>query len=125
MMTHPVGDFLIRIKNTALAGQKEVSVASTQEKVAIAKTLKKAGFLESHTVATGKLTVNLKFSHKKPVLLDLKIISRPGRRVYLKAADLGKKKGSSIYLLNTPKGVLVSKEAMKLNVGGEVIAEIW
>lgn len=116
---------MVRIKNAALAGQKKVAVASTREKVAIAKVLKKVGFVEGCTVVAGKLETELKFDHKKPVLLDLKLVSRPGRRVYLKAADLGKRRGSSIFLLNSPKGVLVSKEAVKLNIGGEVIAEIW
>lgn len=120
-----MGDFLIRIKNAVLGGQTVVLVTATREKVALAKALKKAGFVESQTVTSGQLELKLKVNHKKPVLLDIKLISRPGQRVYLGAADLGKKRGSSIYLLSTPKGILVSQEALKLNVGGEVIAEVW
>ncbi|PIZ46357.1 30S ribosomal protein S8 [Candidatus Woesebacteria bacterium CG_4_10_14_0_2_um_filter_44_9] len=125
MLTYPVGDFLVKIKNAVLAGQSNVSVGATREKLAIAKALKEAGFVESQAVAAGKLELKLKFDHKEPVLLDIRLISRPGCRVYLKAADLRKKKGPSIYLLNSSKGVVTSKEALKLKVGGEVIAELW
>jgi len=125
MLTYPVGDFLVKIKNAVLAGQSNVSVGATREKLAIAKALKEAGFVESQAVAAGKLELKLKFDHKEPVLLDIRLISRPGCRVYLKAADLRKKKDPSIYLLNSSKGVVTSKEALKLKVGGEVIAELW
>jgi small subunit ribosomal protein S8 len=125
MMTFPVGDFLIRIKNAAQAGQKSLEVISTNEKAAIVKALEKAGFIENHTLKAGTLVVNLMYSHKEPVLMDIKLVSKPGKRVYLKLVDLIAKRGSSIYLINSPKGVVSSKEAIKLGIGGEVIAEIW
>ena len=61
MLTYPVGDFLVKIKNAVLAGQSNVSVGATREKLAIAKALKEAGFVESQAVAAGKLELKLKF----------------------------------------------------------------
>lgn len=125
MLTFPVGDFLIRIKNTARAGKSDLVVEVTKEKLAIAAALQKAGFVESHSVKEGKLELKLKYSHKEPVIIDIKLVSKPGKRVYVKLDDIAKKRGSSIYLINSPKGVISSKEAIKLGAGGEVIAEIW
>jgi len=125
MTNYQIGDFLIKIKNVALAGQSEVTDTATRGKLAVVKALEKAGFVENHKTAAGGLTLKLKFEHKKPVLLDLKLVSKPGRRVYLRAADLRKKRGSSVYLLHSHRGVLLSQEAVKANIGGEVIAEVW
>lgn len=107
------------------AKQKSVAVPATNQKVALVKSLEKAGFIESHTVKDGNLELTLKFSHKEPVLMGIKLVTKPGRRVYWGAVEVANKKGSSIYLIHTPKGVLTSKEAIKQGVGGEIIAEVW
>lgn len=125
MTNYQVGDFLIRIKNAALAKEQTVPCVLTKQNYAVAKTLQKAGYLNEVVKKENQLTIKLAFSHKAPVLTDLKIVSRPGQRIYLSVADLRKKKGPSIYILNTPKGVLASSSAIKEGTGGEVIAEIW
>jgi small subunit ribosomal protein S8 len=71
------------------------------------------------------LNVSLAYKNKKPVIMDLKLISKPGLRIYMGADEIDKKKGPSTYLLTSPKGVISSKEAVKGRIGGEVIAEIW
>lgn len=122
---YPTGDYLIKIKNAAQAKNREVEDVATNKKVAIAKALEKAGFVEDVKVKAGVLTLNLKFSHKAPVMDDIKLVSKPGKRVYFKFDDIEAKRGSSILLVSSPKGVLTSKEAKKVGTGGEVIAEIW
>ena len=57
--------------------------------------------------------------------MNIKLISKPGLRIYLGADEIAKKKSPSIYLVSTPKGVISSLQAVKERVGGEVIAEIW
>lgn len=122
---YPVGNFLIRIKNAAQAKNREVKDASSRKKIAIAKVLEKAGFIEDVKSKDGILSLNLVFSHKSPVLMDIKLVSKPGKRVYYKLSDIEAKKGPSTYLVSTPKGVLTTKEAKKIGSGGEIIAEIW
>ncbi|OGM57956.1 30S ribosomal protein S8 [Candidatus Woesebacteria bacterium RIFCSPHIGHO2_12_FULL_46_16] len=124
MTNYPIGDFLIRIGNAAMAGKKEVSVASTKLIKETALALKKAGYLAEVEEKKGVLNVTLAIKSKKPVLLNIKLISRPGLRIYMGANDVGKKRGPSRYLLTTPKGIMLSGEAIKANLGGEVIAEI-
>jgi small subunit ribosomal protein S8 len=122
---YSVGDFLIRIKNTAMAGNKSVEYKAEKQIVAIADALKKLGFLDTIKKEKEVLTVTLAFKNKKPVIMNLRLISKPGLRVYMGADEIDKKKGPSTYLLTSPKGVISSKDAVKARIGGEVIAEIW
>ncbi len=125
MTNYPVGDFLIRLKNAANAGLKEVSADSTKQIRSVSEALKKAGYIEDVVEEDGIIKVKLSIRSKQPVLANVKLISRPGLRVYMEVKDLGKKRGPSIYLVSSSRGVLTSKEALKQRVGGEVIAEIW
>lgn len=122
---YSVGDFLIRIKNVAMAGEKKVEVSSNIKIVAIAEALKKMGFVDTVKNDKGILTVTLTFKNKSPRLMDLKLISKPGLRIYMGVDELEVKKSPSILLVSTPKGVMSSITAIKNRVGGEVIAEIW
>ena len=122
---YPIGDFLIRIKNAVQAKNREVSDASSSKKLAIAKALEKAGFIEDVKTKDGILSLSLVFSHKSPILMDIKLVSKPGKRVYYKLSDIQSKRGPSIFLVSTPKGILTTKGAKKEGAGGEIIAEIW
>jgi small subunit ribosomal protein S8 len=122
---YSVGDFLTRVKNAAMSGNKKVQFFESRKVFEIAKALLKLGFLEEAKKANGGIESSLTFKNKKPVIRDIKLISKPGLRVYMKAESISKKKGPSVYLISTPLGVLSSREAVKNRVGGEVIAEIW
>ncbi len=124
-VNYPVGDFLIRIKNTVLASNREFDVASTKFIKQVAKVLEKARYLEKVEEKDGRLTIRLAYHKKEPVLMDIKLVSKPGLRVYMAADELEKKKGPSVYILSTSKGVMTSREAIKHRLGGEVIAEVW
>jgi len=122
---YSVGDFLIRVKNVAMAKNKTVSVQSNKRLVNVAEALKKMGFVDSIKNEKGVLTVALTFKNKRPRLMNLKLVSKPGLRIYMSVDELEKKKGPSIFLVSTPNGVTSSLKAIKDRVGGEVIAEIW
>lgn len=125
IVNYPVGDFIIRVKNAALASKKEVISENTKIIKQIAQVLKKMGYLDEVRQEDRGLKVLLAFKKKKPVLLDAKLISKPGLRVYMGTLKLEKKRGRSSYIVSTPKGVLSGKDAIKIGVGGEVIAEVW
>ncbi len=125
MTNYPIGDFLIRVKNAAMAGGKDVEFQSNKLVFAVARVLEKSGYLGSVTNAKGKLSVTLAIKRKEPVIMDIKLVSKPGLRVYKNLDQLKDKKGASTYIISTPKGVMSTKEAIKLGTGGEVIAEIW
>ncbi len=119
------GDFLIRVKNTAMAKNKTLTIKSSKQIVAIAEALKKTGFLDGVKNEKGMLTLSLTFKDKRPRLMDIKLISKPGLRIYQGIDEIEKKKGPSIMLISTPKGIISNLQAIKERVGGEVIAEIW
>ena len=123
-LNYPIGDFLIKLKNAAMAKNKSFEARPTKHILAVAEALKKAGFLDGVKKEKTKTTFLLTFRHKRPMLTDLKLVSKPGLRIYTDIWELGKRKKPSILLISTPKGILSSKQAMKQGVGGEVIVEI-
>ena len=131
-MNYSIGDFLIKVKNASMAKNKELTVSSNKQIEAIAQALKKLGFLDE-VLPAGKqvkkdknlLKLSLTFKNKRPLLTDLKLVSKPGLRIYMGVSEIEKKKGPSTYLISTPIGIISTREAVKARVGGEVIAEIW
>lgn len=121
---YPVGDFLIRIKNASLARRREVVMPKSKLVKAVADTLKKMGYLSEVKVVGENVLVKLTYISKRPMLTNLKLISKPGLRVYKSVNDLEKYKGPSLWVVSTPKGIMSSKEAIKNRAGGEAIAEV-
>jgi small subunit ribosomal protein S8 len=124
MQNYSIGDFLIRIKNASLANNKKVEVHTSKFIKSMAKALKEEGFLEKVEEKNGLILVDLAFSHKKPVIMDVKLISKPGLRVYKSADELEKIKKPTIFMVSTPRGIMSSRKAIKQRLGGEVLAEI-
>lgn len=121
---YPIGDFLIRLKNAAKAGKREVDIPKTKMAKEVAKTLKREGFLTDVKDKKDTLKLKLTIRKKEPIMMSLKLVSKPGLRIYWGADDIEQKKGPETYILSTPEGILSSKEAVKKRVGGEVIAEV-
>lgn len=126
----PIADMLTRIRNAVKAEHLKVDIPSSKMKVAIAKILKDEGFVKNFKIIEDNkqkvLRIYLKYSEEnQPAILNLKRISKPGRRVYTKAEELVPVFNNiGIWILSTPKGVITNKAAKKLNVGGEIICEI-
>ena len=121
---YPVGDFLIRVKNASLAMKKTIEVPFTNYIKNVAKALERERYVDEVEEKEGILTLRLVYRSKEPVLTDIKLVSKPGLRVYINSDELGKRRKPTILLISTPQGVLSSKEALKKRLGGEVIAEI-
>ena len=123
-----VADFLIRIKNSSLAGKQNLVVPLSKFNHQLALILEKEGFLEKISLVEEKgrkkLALSLSKEDRKVSKIDVKIISKPGRRVYIKASGLKKLRGSWITIVSTPMGLLNSKEASSQNLGGEIICKI-
>jgi len=124
MTNYSIGDFLIKLKNAARAGKKRVTVKEIKLIKEVAKVLVKVGVLNGVKKQKGLLEMNLAYLKKEPVLLDLKIISKPGLRVYMTVDELSNYRKPSILIVSTPEGILTNHEAIKRNVGGEVIVEV-
>lgn len=130
-MTDPIADMLARIRNALMAKHREVKIPSSKMKVAIARILKDEGYIEDFKVTKDKpqpmIVITLKYDEKgKPVIMGLKRISKPGRRIYVGRKEIPRVlSGMGIAILSTPKGVITDKQARRLQVGGEVICYVW
>lgn len=122
---YPVGDFLIQIKNAAMARRKSVRTSSTKLIAAVAKVLVDMGYLTRSEVKEGMIEVGLAYHKKEPVLGNLRLVSTPGLRVYRDISEIEKKKGPSSFVISTSKGLLSTRQAIKARMGGEVLVELW
>ena len=121
---YPVGDFLIRIKNAAIAKNHDLVVTKTSLVKEVAKILEKSGYIINLREEGNNLLMNLTYIRKEPVLMDIRLISKPGLRVYKNVKGLKEHKGPSLLIVSTPRGLMTGSGALKSNVGGEIIAEV-
>ena len=130
-MTDPIADMLTRIRNACQAKHPRVEVPASKVKAEIARILMNQKFISHYTqVEDGKhgtLRIYLKYGPVgESVISTLKRISKPGRRVYVKADRLPRVlNGLGVAILSTPKGIVTDRDARKSNTGGEVLCHIW
>lgn len=125
-MSDPIADMLTRIRNAHAAEKSEVSMPASKTKKAIADLFKEEGYINDCAVADveGKatLTIKLKYYDGKPVIDELKRVSRPGLRIYKGAGELPKVRGGlGVAVVSTSKGIMSDRAARKAGVGGEVV----
>jgi len=128
MVTDPISDFLIQIKNASRAGKEAVAAPYSKLKAAIAETLVRAGFITAAAKSANGRTLNvtLAYNNETPKVTDVARVSKPSRRMYQSASEVKPfKNGFGAVILSTPKGILLDREAIKHNVGGEIMFKIW
>ncbi len=131
MMTDPIADMLIRIKNALMARHKKVEVPASKMKLEIARILKEEGYIEDFVFIDekpqGKIEIILKYDeNKRPVIRGVKRVSKPGRRIYKGYKELPRVlDGLGIAIISTSQGIMTDFEARRRKVGGEVLCEIW
>ena len=131
MMTDPISDMLTRIRNAAMVKAETVSMPLSQMKFALAKILENQGFLQavSREEQAGRPILKVALQYEpdgSPRVSDLKRISKPGRRVYVKSTELGRvRSGFGIAIISTPNGLMTADEAKKRKLGGELICEVY
>lgn len=131
MVGDTVGDFIIRLKNAGAVKKDTVSVPYSKLRHSIADKLVEAGYLvaastKGKEVQSKTLEVTLKYEHGAHRINGVKRVSKPGRRLYTKVADLHPIKfGRGHLILSTPAGILTNEEAQAKKVGGEQLFIIW
>jgi small subunit ribosomal protein S8 len=131
VLTDPVGDMLARIKNANKALHETAEMPSSRMKEEIARLLKEEGYIKDYRVEKGEsfdsLVVELKFGrNRERVITDLRRVSKPGRRVYAKKDRLPRVLGGmGVAIMSTSTGLVTSRRAQELGVGGEVVCFIW
>ena len=128
--TDPIADLLTRVRNAAMVGKTEVRVPISKLKKVVAEQLVKNNYLADVKVEDGKPRGTLVITINKPgensVINEIARISKPGRRVYVAAADIPKvKQGRGLVLVSTSKGVMTGGEAVKQKLGGELLLKVY
>ena len=128
----PIADMLTRIRNANRLHFKYVDVILSRINQNICKVLKKSGYISGHEVKKNSaghdlMRIYLKYpDNKRTSIRDIQLISKPGRRVYVKSEKIPKVlDGYGIAVVSTSSGVMTDKEAKELNVGGELICSVW
>lgn len=129
-MTDPVADMLTRIRNACAAGHRRVDMPVSKFKTEIARLLRDNHFIQDFKVLDdgnhGLLRVYLRYHQDKPVIRELRRVSRPGLRRYVKVSDIPRvKNGLGMAILSTPKGVMSDRQARRARTGGEILALVW
>ena len=130
-LTDPIGDMFSRIRNGQLRSLNSVEIPSYNFRRNILEILKKEGYIKDFYIEKQEnnktnLRINLKYYYGDPVIKEIKRISKPGRRVYSRAASIPKvMNGLGLSILSTPKGVMSDAEARKNNIGGEIICRVF
>ncbi len=129
MMTDPIADMLTRIRNALSAGKLNVNMPDSKQKRAIAQVLKDEGFIadfaQAQADAKPVLNIDLKYYEGKPVIEEIKRISRPGLRIYKGKTDLPKVMGGlGVAIVSTSKGLMSDRAARKAGFGGEILCTV-
>ena len=130
-MSDTLGDMLTRIRNGQTTNKKIVDAPASRFRKNVLEVLKREGFIRNYEEKETKPGINffeieLKYYNGKPVITEIKRVSKPGRRVYSNIKNLQKTyNGLGISILSTPRGVMSDNEAREANVGGEVLCTIY
>lgn len=130
-MTDPIADMLTRIRNANQALLERVDIPASRLKVEIAKILKAEGFIRAYKLIDdnkqGILRVYLKFGPgNQRIIQGLRRVSRPGLRVYRKAAQIPNvMSGLGTAIVSTSQGLMTGRAARQRALGGEVLCYVW
>ena len=127
----PIADMLTHIRNASRAGLPATEMGHSRLKAEIARILKKEGYVadvaESDDEGKKRLRVVLKYGYdEKPIIQQIRRVSRPGLRRYVAAAEVPRVRGGlGTAVLSTSRGIMSDREARAAHVGGEVLCQIW
>ena len=130
-LSDPLGDMLTRIRNGQKAGKATIISPASKLRASVLDVLKREGYIRGYQQGDDEsgrieLRIELKYHEGHPVIREISRVSRPGRRVYSKVAELPRVyNGLGISILSTPRGVMSDNEARAANVGGEVLCRVF
>jgi small subunit ribosomal protein S8 len=133
VVTDPIADMFTRIRNAGRARLAQVAMPSSRIRREIARVLKEAGFVSEVRTDTGAdarkpvLLIELRYGEaNRSVIENIERISRPGRRVYVRADQVQPvRAGAGIAILSTPRGIVTDEQARAARVGGELLGRVW
>ena len=130
-ISDPIADYLTIIRNGLKARFKYVNVPASNIKRQISRLLLEQGFIKKYIIIEdGKqnlIRIWLKYDKEgNPAINTIKSASTPGLRKYAGINKLPRVKNNlGVAVLTTSKGVMTAREALRNNVGGEILCYVW
>ena len=127
----PIGDMITRIRNAQMRMLNSVRVPRSKFREKILDILKQEGYIADYKVLSDtniktSLSVDLKYNNGLPVIKEIKRVSKPGRRIYVRATSIPKiKNGLGVAIVSTSIGIMTDNDARSRNVGGEIICKVF
>lgn len=127
MMTDPMADMLTRIRNAVAVNHVKVEFPASKMKANVCKVLKEEGFIKSFKiVAKEKSDIKIKINLTDNAIVGIQRVSKPGLRIYKGYKDMPRVlSGLGVSVVSTSKGVISSRKARTLKLGGEVLCNVW
>lgn len=127
MMTDPIADMLTRIRNAQSAGHTKVEIPASKLKANICRVLKEEGFIKSFKItAKSQSDITIRVGLKPDAIVGIQRVSKPGLRRYAKYDSIPRVlSGLGVSVLSTSKGVISSRKAKGLKLGGEILCNVW
>ncbi len=128
--TDLIADVFTIIRNAIMIKKDAVDLPASNNIKSIMAILKKNDYIDNFKLIEDKkqglVRVYLKYIAGKSAIRNIKRISKPGLRVYVRGKSVPSVlRGRGLAIVSTSKGVLTDKEARELGVGGEIIGYIW
>ena len=130
MVTDPIADMLTRVRNAGSARHRRVDMPVSKLKAEVARILKDNHYIHDFKILDdgkhGVLRLYLKYYQEKPVIRELKRVSKPGLRKYVGVEEIPRvRNGLGMAILSTSKGLMTDREARASRMGGELLAIVW
>ena len=127
-MNHLLWDMFTRLRNGQKSGKISILQPKTNLCCKVLDALLDEGFILRYHISQINpkiIKVYLKYFNNKPVITQIKAVSKPSKRVFISTKELWKINNlSGVLILSTSKGIFSDKKSRKLNVGGEVFCLI-
>lgn len=125
ILTSTLSNFLSNLKNHYISKKTILKQQKTKQIVQIVDLLVREGLINGYYLSEkNMITILLKYNNNNAVINQIKQISKPGKRVYIKNKWIYKNNTTALFIISTQKGFLTQNQALKLNVGGELICKI-
>ena len=127
----PVGDMITRIRNAQMRLLNNVKIPGSKFRKKILDVLKQEGYIADYKLLSdtnnrGNLSVDLKYNDGLPVIKEIKRVSKPGKRIYVRATSIPKiQNGLGLAIISTSIGIMTDNDARSKNVGGEIICKVF
>ncbi len=130
-MSDPISDMITRIRNGQRVNKSQVESPASKLRESVLAVLEQEGYIRGYEVLEDrpgmkKIRVELKYFNERPVIQEIKRVSKPGCRVYASVNNLPKVyNGLGMSVLSTSKGVMSDNDARNANIGGEVLCSVF